>query len=430
MPRLSRRALLLAGSALALAGCGGASSQGNGGASLTVWYETGLPIAPALQAAVARYNATRPAVPAVAEPQPDLSVKLLVVIGAHDAPDVVIYPRSRAWPLASRGAAFPLTDFARRDGITGAAFSPGAWAGGTANGQLWGLPIGADADILAYNAKLLAAAGVQPAPYWSSSAFEAACAALVRRDAKQHLTQTGAVLARQVPFPVWLWQQGADVLTTDGKAPAFDGPAGLKAIQWLLADQQTNGGAPEIGRLVSLTTLTEGVTGVFTHEKLGMLPTNYAGFVRLKRQSPSLPLRLATLPTLDGGRPSTMLDVVYAFSPQQSANPHPEGTWQFLKWLATDVDTQLKLFAAGSMPTLLAAQRHPAVSGDADAKVMLAALQVARNPQDFPAAPQVAAALDVAVQPALDGRATPQHALDDARAQAERLLQEENALAR
>lgn len=422
--RFSRRELLLAGSALALTSCGAAGSAKSGPGQVIVWYESGLAIAPALTSLIDRYNATKPAVPVVAQPQPDLSIKLLVVIGAHDAPNVVIYPRSRAWSLVSRGAGFPLTDFARRDGVTGALFSPGFWQGGMVGNQLWGLPLGGDANVMAYNAKLLSAAKVQPATNWTTSNFDTACAALVKRDNQGHLSQTGAILGTSVPMAIWLWQQGSDVLSADGKTPMFNNAAGLKALTWLLNDQQTNGGAPELGRLVSLTTLTEGPNGVFTHGKAGFLAATYSSFVRLKSQSPGLPIHLMPLPTMDGGKPATMADVIYAFSPQQASAPTPEATWQFIKWLATDPAAQSAMFGSGTLPALLSAQQTPAITGDADAQVMLEALTVARTPQDFLWEPEVEGILDGAAQKALNGQATPQQALSAAAASAQRTIQQ------
>jgi multiple sugar transport system substrate-binding protein len=428
--RLSRRQVLIAGSALALAGCGGPPTGGSGGGpgEVIVWYETGLPIAGMLKTVIDQYNATKPAVPVVSQPQPDLSVKLLVVIGAHDAPNIVIYPRSRAWSLVSRGAAFPLTDFARRDGLTSAVFGPGFWQGGTVKNQLWGLPIGGDANVLVYNAKLLAEAKVQPAPFWSTSAFSAACAALVKHDSQGHLLQTGTIFDQSLPFAVWLWQQGANVLSPDGKTPAFNNAAGLKALNWLIANQQNNGGAAEIGRLVALTTLTEGVNGVFNHGKLGLLPTTYSGFNRLKSQFPQMAMRLATLPTLDGGQPATATDPIYAFSPQQATSPLPEGTWEFIKWLATNSEAQGALFSGGIIPALLSAQQAPAVTGNPDAQVMLQALKVAQTPQDALWEPEVAADLEADVQKALNGQSTPQQALADASSKALRTIQSEQSL--
>jgi ABC-type glycerol-3-phosphate transport system substrate-binding protein len=423
--RLSRRRALIAASTLFLAGCGGAPTGGSGGGpgQVIVWYESGLPIADTLTTLVARYNATKPAVPVVAQPQPDLSVKLLVVIGAHDAPNVVIYPRSRAWELVSRGVAFPLTDFARRDNVAADAFSPGFWSGGVRKNELWGLPLGADANILAYNTKLLAEAKIQPAPYWSTSAFLAACAALVKRDSNSHLLQTGAIFDHNVPFAVWLWQQGADILSADYKTPAFNNAAGLKALNWLLTNQQTNGGAAAIGRLVSLTTLTEGINGVFNHAKLGIMPVTCSGFLRLKGQTPQVSMHAATLPTIDGGQPATAADVIYAFSPQQATAPQPEGTWQFIKWLATDTDAQNAMFGGGIMPALLTAQQSSAITNDPDAQVMLQALKVARTPQEALWEPEVASNLQQNVQKALNGQATAQQVLTDASNQALKTIQ-------
>jgi multiple sugar transport system substrate-binding protein len=292
-----------------------------------------------------------------------------------------------------------------------------------ANGQLWGLPLGADANVLAYNQPLLSAGQVAPQPFWSASAFDAACARLVRRDATGNLTQTGAML-QSVPFAIWLWQQGADVLSPDGKSTAFDGPAGVKALTWLVNDVNVNGGAAAQDRLVGLTTLTGGVQGVFTSGKLGLFPATFNSFVRLKQANPQMTFHLATLPTIDGGTPSTMADVIYAFSPEKSANPQPEATWQFVKWLATNPVAQAAFYRAGAIPASLPAQQASALASDPDAQIMLQALKVARNPQSIDWEPDVANQLNNAVQQALNGQSTVKQALDQANTQGTQTIQQ------
>jgi ABC-type glycerol-3-phosphate transport system substrate-binding protein len=135
-------------------------------------------------------------------------------------------------------------------------------------------------------------------------------------------------------------------------------------------------------------------------------------------------VHLATIPTLDGGQPATAADFIYAFSPQQATAPQPEGTWQFIKWLATNSDAQAALLDGGIIPALHSAQQTPTLTGDADAGLMLKALQVAHTPQDAVWEPEVASELDMDVQKALNGQVTPQKALADASAHAVQTIQQ------
>ncbi|MCL4508605.1 MAG: extracellular solute-binding protein [Chloroflexi bacterium] len=422
---VTRRQLLGAIAALMLAGCSSGSESAS--KQVVLWYESGLPIAPILPQLVAKFNATKPTRTVLAQPQPDLSIKLLVVIGAHDAPNVVLYPRSRAWPLASRGAAIPLTGFAHRDSVTSALFSQTLWEGGQNGTVLWGLPIATDARVLVYNEKLLGSIHVQPTAFWPAGAFNEACQRLVQRDTTGHLIQTGAVL-QGLPFEIWLWQFGTDILSPDGKDLGFTGPAAVQALRWLLNNEQLNGGAQEIGRLVSLTTLTEGVTGLFTHGKLGAMPTTFSQFRRLRSQTPQLPMGIATLPTLPGGKPSTELDAIYAFSPQQSSHPYPDASWQFIKWLATDPEAQALIYQAGTIPALQSAQQSSSIVSDASAQAMLKAMTAGRFPQKFLSAQEIASDLDNAVNRALLQGSGAKAAIATAERQGEQILKQNAAL--
>ncbi|MCL4541143.1 MAG: extracellular solute-binding protein [Chloroflexi bacterium] len=422
MRRISRRSLLTA-AMLTLTGC--ASSGAGERNEVVLWYEDGLAIAPVLPDLVKRYNATRPKRIVVAQPQPQLSFKLLVVIGAHDAPNIVLYPQGRAAPLAIRGAMLGLEGFARRDNVGEHLFPSNLWQGGIAHNSLWGLPVATDAHVLICNQHLFSAAKVQPQPFWSSTLFDEACTKLVQKDSQGYLTQTGAIL-QGVPFEIWLWQLGTDILTSNGKGIGFSGPASQAALSWLMHNEQMNGGAQEIGRLVSKTTLTEGINGVFTHGKLGMLPGTFSDYYRMRNlpSGAAVPLSLAALPVLSGGKPSTLLESIYAFIPQASAHPYPEDSWQFIKWLATDSRAQTTIASAGAIPALTAAQQQPPLASDPAAQLMLKVIASGRYLQEYSAAMEIAGGLNNDVDQALAGAISPQRALANAISQGQQVLRQ------
>lgn len=410
--------------ALTLAACSGqAAGRGkNGEPLLILWYEADAPFQSILPDLVKQYNDTKPAVRVLAQEQVQLSLKLPVVIGARDAPDLVIYRHSQAFPLASRGAAFPVTDFAKRDGITGDAFDPVAWGGGQRDGKVWGMPITVDATMLLYNRKMFSDAGLDPArPPATWDELNAACKALSVLKGNQ-LQQTGFFAYRDVPFSLWLWMTGAEVLTPDGKAPAFDNAAGQKTMQFLIDNAAANGGLDNMVGLQLSTAFAEGEPGMFTRGKLAMYAGTFGTVQRVSRSAIAPQLGTALLPHPADGKSVTLADGYYVFSPVNTPDPRPEGAWDFMKWLSTDRGAQTQLAKMSAVPALRSAQQDVTVASLPGVQTTLQALKDARYPLDAPGLQEVEAGLDQDVQQAVSGKMTRDQALRDATQRAVNVL--------
>src|SRR5579859_1885330 len=91
--------------------------------------------------------------------------KVLTAIAGGNPPDVV----SAVWlhqleGMAARGGFTPLTDMAKKDGIDGKGYFPQFWDSWQWNGQLWGLMVTCNSQLLAFSPKTFESVGVKDPP--------------------------------------------------------------------------------------------------------------------------------------------------------------------------------------------------------------------------------------------------------------------------
>jgi multiple sugar transport system substrate-binding protein len=236
--------VVVAGLALAAAGCsgssGGSSSSSTGG-SVTITVSHGYTDVEAteIKAQVAEWNTANPTqkVNLVFNGGNDSALQKTVAgFTAGNYPDVAYEYGSSAAQLARQPKLVDLTSKVNAPAFDWNDFYPSERQAATVNGKVVGIPALVDNLSLVYNKKLFAAAGVSPPTAdWSWQDF---------RDAAKKLSNPGshaygwAYVNDGSEDTVWrylamLWQAGGDLLTPDNKAPAFDSPAGLAALQQL-----------------------------------------------------------------------------------------------------------------------------------------------------------------------------------------------------
>jgi multiple sugar transport system substrate-binding protein len=236
--------LVVVGLVLAAAGCsgssGGSSSSSTGG-SVTITVSHGYTDVEAteIKAQVAEWNTANPTqkVNLVFNGGNDSALQKTVAgFTAGNYPDVAYEYGSSAAQLARQPKLVDLTSKVNAAAFDWSDFYPSERQAATVNGKVVGVPALVDNLSLVYNKKLFAAAGVStPTADWSWQDF---------RDAAKKLSNPAshtygwAYVNDASEDTVWrylamLWQAGGDLLTPDNKAPAFDSPAGLAALQQL-----------------------------------------------------------------------------------------------------------------------------------------------------------------------------------------------------
>ncbi|BCJ64274.1 extracellular solute-binding protein [Polymorphospora rubra] len=234
---------LAATAALALTGCGSGGS-GDGGSDVTLWMYPVIPDQDASQKFWADFEADFEA----ENPDTNLTIELLpwdnreekigTAIAAGKGPDLVLLTPDLTANFHSTRGLKPI----------GAAvddrskYFEGALAGGTIDGEIYGLPIYQTSTTAVYNKAAFAAAGITDLPKTWDDVLAAAPALAAKGIAVMDYSGSPEVTLNQSFYPL-LWQAGGTVFTPDGKDVAFDGPAGVAALQFLL-DLQAASGLP------------------------------------------------------------------------------------------------------------------------------------------------------------------------------------------
>lgn len=294
-------------------------------------------------------------------------------------------------------------------------FFPAVQQAATVNGKVYGVPALVDNLSLVYNKKLFDAAGIPyPTATWTWTDFQNAARKLTD-PAKKHYGW--AYVNDGTEDTVWryialLWQAGGDILSPDNTKAAFDSPAGLQAMQ-LLHDMSVT------DHSVYLDPGDQSYQGLFNSGKIGMLwtgPWDLATFDKVSYGVQVLPGKL-THATISG--PDNYM--LFGKDGQSTG-------WAFLQWL-TSPEVHLQFATAtGDLPLRVSETKLPGyqtfLTKYPANKVFMdnLSLNVTKARPNIVQYPKVSAAIGVAVQSVLLGKATPQAALDKARAEVDQIL--------
>lgn len=178
--------------------------------------------------------------------------QLLTAAASDTLPDVIWLGRFETAAWASRGVLRPIDDLVERDGYDTSNFYPWALEEASYEGELYGIPGGADVRALFVNLDHLEEAGIDTnldTSDWDS--LSAAGEQLVQRDGDvvrrwgfDHKMQAGYI---------WLWGQGngGSFINEDGTEVTFDDPAVVEALQWGVDAYDAQGGYQDYSAISS-----------------------------------------------------------------------------------------------------------------------------------------------------------------------------------
>jgi multiple sugar transport system substrate-binding protein len=416
---MKKASLLCIALALTIAaGCGGSGSDS--GKDVVLWHGNADTERVALNAAVAKFNATKPGFKVNARyagSSDNALQKVLTAITASNYPDVVYLYGSWAPNIAKSPKLAPVNDLTKDPSFEWDDFYPAERKAVTVGGKIVGVPALQDDLALVYNKQLFADAGIpEPTADWTWDDF---------RDAAKRLTDSGekrygwAYVADGTEDTVWrfiasLWQAGGDILTPDGKHAAFNSAAGVKAGE-LLRQMSVD------DKSVYLDQGDQKYIQLFNSGKIGML---WTGPWDLSLINKGVKYGVQILPgdvthaSISGPDMWTVLD--------RGPN-HVKSSFEFLKWFTSPKVHMQYALATGVLPireseTKLPEyrqyqERYPA------AQVFVDNLNnVTKSRPPIPEYPEISKALGQAVQAILLGKEEPKAALDTAAEQADTAL--------
>jgi multiple sugar transport system substrate-binding protein len=247
MRRIMQRRLAILCTAIAsvaLAGCGVGPSNGsaNGGNALTVWFPgtDTAEINLLTKQIVPRFEqATGSRVQITFVDWSALSPKLSAAFAAGTAPDVFGHGPAAAAEFVADDRIEQLTEQVESLGKKSLRDLSAALPGGQVNGVQYFIPLSMVGEMIVYRAADLRAAGVDPdAPPTTWEGVLDAARKMTQRTGDR-VTKAGLLLPTdplglQQSFASLLESAGGELLTPDGKSAAFDSPAGIKALDYLV----------------------------------------------------------------------------------------------------------------------------------------------------------------------------------------------------
>jgi len=387
----------------------------------------GGPVTKIIDGYAADFNKENPdlnVVPVYAGSYQDTVVKALTAHKANNPPAAAIMLSTDTFTLIDEDAIVPFDNFVKTDEERKwmKDFFPAFLLNGQIDNKTWGIPFQRSTVVMYWNKEAFKEAGLDPnqAPQtWEQ--LVSMGQELTARDANGNVTRWGI----QVPssgFPYWLFQgfstqNGAILANADGKAVKFDDAAVIEALQyWVDLSQKYKIHPPGV--------VQWGTTPAdFMQGKAAMIWTTTGNLTNIRKNAP-FEFGVAMLPeNVRRGSPTGGGNFfIFKNAPQAQQ----EGAFRFAKWLTQperaaqwSIDTGYVAVspAAYDTPALkaYAADFPPAVVARDQLPYAVAELSTHDNQR-------VTKALNDGLQAALTGAKTPQQAMQDAQAEADRIL--------
>lgn len=181
------------------------------------WYQTHID----------RFNERYPDVDVevIVQPWSNREERIVTAITGDNAPDVIYLNPGYVANLGGQDLLLPLDDL-RSDWDM---FAERALEAGTQDGTLYGSPLLIEFQSSYCNTQVLAAAGVDCPTTWDEMREVAPAV----QDAGYYLTEYSGTNTLNHTFYRYLWQAGGEVLSGDMTEAAFNGPEGLRALEFI-----------------------------------------------------------------------------------------------------------------------------------------------------------------------------------------------------
>jgi len=412
--------LLLSAPLWLFAGCRGAQT---GQQKIAFWSSLMGSKEAARDQLIKDYEAARPNVKVAHEGFFDIeeqNKKILVAMASGTPPDVASNLAYFVGRYAAAGQLQPLDDWMARDGIARDQFEPAFLQGCVFEDKTYALPIFGETWALFYNTELFKKAGLDPSKpptTWEELRDYAKKMTIWKGDTIQ---QAGFDVPYQIEdtmsdvFLTLLFQAGGEFLSPDGKSVAFDGPAGVEALQFMV-DLMRKDRVCQIGFGQGLDQTPQ---APFNAGTMAMSMMGPWGIVNVAKYSPDLPYAVAPLPSHK--RTASFAGTFVLFVPKAAKNK--EGAWDFIRFFLDTPNLAKFTKACYRIPATLDAQKDPFFTEDPKMQVFVQAAKTARMIPPIPQQSEILAAIQEQCQQAIYGKKTAEQALKDAAAVANAAL--------
>jgi sn-glycerol 3-phosphate transport system substrate-binding protein len=425
---MDRRQFLAGATALATGGLGApAIAQGVTEVSFFYPIAVGGPITKLIDAYAAEFEKETPSIkvrPIYAGTYQETIVKALTAHKSGTPPVTSVLLSTDMFTLIDEDAIVPIDGFVKsEDGRKWlSSFFPGFMLNSQTGGKTWGAPFQRSTVVLYWNKELFKEAGLDPEKPPANWAEQVAFAEkLTKRDAAGNTSQWGI----QVPssgFPYWLFQgfttqNGVELMNPEGDRTFYDKPEVIEALQyWVDLSRKHKVHPPGI---VEWGTTPKD----FFERKCAMMWTTTGNLTNV-RGNAKFPFGVAMLPA--GKRRGSPTGGGNFYISKKASPAEQQAAFQFIKWITTPERAAQWSIDTGYVAVRPEAYETPAmkkyVSEFPPAAVARDQLQYAVAELSTHENQRVTKALNDGLQAALTGTKTPEQAMKDSQAEAERIL--------
>ncbi len=354
----------------------------------------------------------------------DTLVKTLTAFKSGEPPAIAVLLSTDMYTLIDQGAITPFDDLIQSDADKAwvKSFYPAFMANSQTGGKIWGIPFQRSTIVMFYNKDAFKEAGLDPdkAPdTWDELVADGQ--KLVKRDAAGNVSQWGVEIP-STGFPYWLFQglttaNNVRLMNASGTQTFFDDPAVVQALQfWVDLSGKYKIQPP--GTIEWGTTPKD-----FFERKTAIIWTSTGNLTNV-RNNVHFAFGVAMLPAHQGRGSPTGGGNFYLFAKMN--DEQRAAAFKFVKWM-----TAPERAADWGIATGYVAVRPDAWETEAMKKYVAGfpAAAVARDQLRYAVAElsthenqRVTKALNDGLQAALTGGKTPAAALQDAQAEAMRIL--------
>lgn len=344
--RFSRAGAVLAAIAVVAVGCGGSASPSPvtstaPGTSATPAgsvepvtidfpYLWGGPEGEALEAIITKFNASQSGIIVKGASSPDFQ-KQLTDMSAPDGFDISDNFGSTVGSWASTGILEPLDDYIAADGFDLADFVPAALADNQFEGKTYALPIAVHTQLLLYNKKLFAEAGIA-APPTTIGELQDAIVKLTKVDGSGDITQLGM---RAPDYINLAYVFGGDWFDAAGN-PTPDNAGNLAALHFWVDNVVTKYGTDKLQKFESGYGEYASAQNPFYTGQVAMVIDGEWQPTFIKQYAPDLDWGVLPVPYPDGNTDlagAGQLTSSMFFIPKNAS--HKQEAWTFLQYLVS-----------------------------------------------------------------------------------------------
>jgi multiple sugar transport system substrate-binding protein len=417
---------LAASVALAFAGCAGSSSNGPAVSGedydgpkveITFWHGWTGGAAPVIvPKLIDKFNAEHDNIVVKNVPQEwaDISAKMPLAIKAGKGPDVAVLHGDDLATYAAQKLLLPADDIVENLGYSGDDFPPGVYDKGNFRDAQYAVPWSVTPLGLFVNKDVLAKADITEIPT-DKDGYLAALDALKEAGVKGEWVD-GYVFTGTFEFQSLLWQFGGELYNEDVSEATFNSDAGVQALTWM-TDLVKNGYSPaNVAQDGNIKALLAGDTAFNWN---GVWQTTNTAFGDLDWAAAPVP-QIGTQKAVW----SSSTHWVFPANKGQDENKTAAAA-TFVKWMN---DNSLGWAETGELPAANTVREDPELlSTYPNLEPFMNELEYARYETVSPGINEANALITTAINEALTGKKTPQEALDDAKAKADAIIEQNKA---